>query len=98
MSIFLLETYTEQNHSTALILIRDGYESTVLTAFFYLLLMYLDHDPDEQKSIFLKVGLSREADRDALRRREKPQAWVFPLGFIKWKPQVRSTLPIINFH
>ncbi|KAF5386263.1 hypothetical protein D9615_002306 [Tricholomella constricta] len=75
------------NHSTALILIRDGYESTVLTAFFYLLLMYLSHDSEEQRSIFLKVGLSREADREARKKGAELKKWVFPLGFIKWKPQ-----------
>ncbi|RDB24739.1 hypothetical protein Hypma_007940 [Hypsizygus marmoreus] len=75
------------NHSTVLILIRDGYESTVLTSFFYLLLMYLSSDPEEQKMIFLKAGLSREADREAKRKGETLQKWVFPLGFIKWKPQ-----------
>ncbi|GLB37386.1 putative organic solute transporter Ostalpha [Lyophyllum shimeji] len=73
------------NHATILVLIRDGYESTVLTAFFYLLLMYLSHDPEEQKSIFLKAGLSREADRQA-RKTGEVKKWVFPLGFIKWKP------------
>ncbi|KAF8070429.1 organic solute transporter Ostalpha-domain-containing protein, partial [Lyophyllum atratum] len=75
------------NHATVLVLIRDGYESTVLTAFFYLLLMYLSHDPEEQKSIFLKAGLSREADREARKKGEELKGWVFPLGFIKWKPQ-----------
>ena len=44
-----------QNHSTPLLLIRDGYESTVLTSFFYLLLLYLSPDVNEQKEIFRKV-------------------------------------------
>lgn len=74
------------NHATVLVLIRDGYESTVLTAFFYLLLMYLSHDIAEQKSIFLRAGLSREADREARKKGEGLKKWVFPLGFIKWKP------------
>ncbi|KAG6920013.1 hypothetical protein DXG01_010081 [Tephrocybe rancida] len=75
------------NHSTVLILVRDAYESTVLTAFFYLILMYVSHDPEEQKAVFLKVGLSREADREARKKGEKVKRWVFPLGPIKWKPQ-----------
>ncbi|KAF8891733.1 organic solute transporter Ostalpha-domain-containing protein [Infundibulicybe gibba] len=75
------------NHSTPLLLIRDGYESTVLTAFFYLLLMYLSHDPEEQRAIFLKAGLSREADRIARQKGDEVEKWVFPMGFVKWKPQ-----------
>ena len=47
-----------QNHSTPLLLLRDCYESTVLTAFFYLLLLYLSPDPHEQKEIFRKVSLA----------------------------------------
>jgi len=77
-----------QNHSTPLLLIRDCYESTVLTSFFYLLLNYLSHDPDEQRAIFLKEGLSQEADRIALKKGEKPRKWMFPLGFVKAKPAV----------
>jgi hypothetical protein len=76
-----------QNHSTPLILIRDCYESTALTAFFYLLLTYLSPDPKEQQNVFLKVGLSRQADQEARRTGEKPAQWVFPLGFIKSKPE-----------
>ncbi|KAF9501795.1 DUF300-domain-containing protein [Pleurotus eryngii] len=74
------------NQSTPLILVRDGYESTVLTSFFYLLLMYLSPNTEEQKTIFRKAGLSRENDREALRKGQEPKKWVFPLGFIKWKP------------
>ncbi|KAG9220647.1 hypothetical protein CCMSSC00406_0003746 [Pleurotus cornucopiae] len=74
------------NQSTPLILVRDGYESTVLTSFFYLLLMYLSPNTEEQKAIFRKAGLSRENDREALRKGQEPKKWVFPLGFIKWKP------------
>ena len=81
-------TKSYQNHSTPLLLIRDGYESTVLTAFFYLLLTYLSPDPDEQKSVFIKVGLSRHADREARNRGEPERKWLFPLGFVKWKPEV----------
>jgi hypothetical protein len=60
----------------------------VLTAFFYLLLTYLSPSVEEQKAIFLKVGLSRHADREARRKGQKVRTWVFPLGFIKAKPEV----------
>ncbi|PFH53773.1 hypothetical protein AMATHDRAFT_54269 [Amanita thiersii Skay4041] len=86
-ALISLASFLFWNHSTPLILIRDGYESTVLTAFFYLLLMYLSHDPDEQRAIFTKYGLSREADREVLKHRDPIKKWVFPLGFVKWKPQ-----------
>lgn len=79
-----------QNHSTPLLLIRDAYESTVLTSFFYLLLMYISPNPDEQRAVFAKVGLSRQADQAAKRKGEDLKKWVFPLGFIKWKPRVSS--------
>ncbi|KAF5322163.1 hypothetical protein D9619_001707 [Psilocybe cf. subviscida] len=75
------------NHSTPLILIRDAYEALVLTAFFYLLLMYLSHDPEEQKRIFVRFGLSHEADAIALQKGQKVTKWVLPLGFVKWKPR-----------
>jgi hypothetical protein len=78
-----------QNHSTPLLLIRDAYESTVLTAFFYLLLTYLSPNSEEQKAIFMKVGLSRAADAEALAKGEEPKKWMFPLGFVKAKPAVR---------
>lgn len=74
------------NHSTPLLLVRDAYESIVLTAFFYLLLIYLSPDVEEQKLIFLKLGLSREADNEARRNRQEIKKWILPLGFVKWKP------------
>lgn len=77
-----------QNHATPLILIRDCYEATVLTAFFYLLLMFLSPDPDEQRLIFLKHGLSRHNDAERMKKGEPVQKWVFPLWFVKWKPVV----------
>ncbi|EIN06704.1 DUF300-domain-containing protein [Punctularia strigosozonata HHB-11173 SS5] len=80
-------SYIYWNHATPLLLIRDCYESTVLTAFFYLLLMYLSPDPDEQKDIFRKEGLSRQYDATAHRLGKPPRKWMFPLGFVKWKPQ-----------
>ncbi|KAE9400698.1 DUF300-domain-containing protein [Gymnopus androsaceus JB14] len=86
-AIISMASYLFWNESTPLLLIRDGYESTVLTSFFYLMLNYLSHDPDEQRAIFLKNGLSRESDREALRKGEAPSKWMFPLGFVKWKPR-----------
>ncbi|KAJ3535373.1 hypothetical protein NM688_g6987 [Phlebia brevispora] len=79
-------SYLFWNHSTPLLLLRDCYESTVLTSFFYLLLLYLSHDPEEQKEIFRKLGLSRDHDRELRRRGQPPKKWMFPLGSIKWKP------------
>ncbi|KJA20771.1 hypothetical protein HYPSUDRAFT_42863 [Hypholoma sublateritium FD-334 SS-4] len=75
------------NHSTPIILIRDAYEAIVLTAFFYLLLMYVSHDPEEQKRVFLRAGLSVEADNIAIQKGQDVEEWVFPLGFVKWKPR-----------
>ncbi|KAF9017509.1 DUF300-domain-containing protein [Hymenopellis radicata] len=85
-AIISLLSYFFWNHSTPLLLIRDGYESTVLTAFFYLLLCYLSPDETEQKALFLKKGLSKEADSKARLNGEKVKTWVFPLGSVKWKP------------
>jgi hypothetical protein len=75
-----------------LILVRDAYEAIVLTAFFYLLLVYLSPDPEEQKRIFLKAGLSKANDQVNRQRGEKLQKWVWPLGFIKKKPKVLAPL------
>jgi len=98
-SIFTLSL---QNHSTPLLLIRDGYESTVLTSFFYLLLTYLSPLPDEQKAIFLKVGLSKQADREAKRKGETVRKWMILLSFIKAKPAVgdfaQMTLALSDTH
>ena len=62
-----------QNLSTPILLIRDAYESIVLTSFFYLLLQYPSPDTQGQKEIFRKVTIEK---------------WVFPLGWIKWRPEV----------
>ncbi|OBZ74228.1 hypothetical protein A0H81_05950 [Grifola frondosa] len=59
----------------------------VLTAFFYLLLLYISPDPEEQKEIFRKAGLSREHDLEARKRGEEVKKWMFPLSFVQWKPQ-----------
>jgi len=85
-SIVSFASYLFWNHSTPLLLLRDCYESTVLTSFFYLLLMYLSHDVEEQKAIFRKNGISRENDREARKKGTKVQKWMLPLGFIKSKP------------
>ncbi|KAF8813756.1 DUF300-domain-containing protein [Phlegmacium glaucopus] len=75
------------NHATPLLLIRDAYEAIVLTSFFYLLLTYLSHDPEEQKMIFLKSGLSLEADQIARQKGDEIKHWLFPLKFVTWKPR-----------
>ncbi|THH30857.1 hypothetical protein EUX98_g3318 [Antrodiella citrinella] len=85
-SVVSFASYLFWNHSTPLLLLRDCYESTVLTSFFYLLLTYLSPDVEEQKAIFRKNGLSRENDREARRKGVKVQKWIFPLSFIKSKP------------
>lgn len=82
-------TRNGQNHSTPLILIRDCYEGVVLTSFFYLLLTYLSPDPNEQKEIFRLNGLSHENDRQRKKKGQEPQKWVFPLCFVKSRPEVR---------
>ncbi|KAF8653287.1 hypothetical protein AX16_003989 [Volvariella volvacea WC 439] len=74
------------NNAVVLLLIRDAYEAIVLTAFFYLLLMYLSPNPEVQKAIFAKAGLSKEADRQAELKGEKLQTWIWPLGYVRWKP------------
>lgn len=79
-----------QDNATPLLLIRDAYEAILLTAFFYLLLTYLSLDREVQKTIFRKRGLSREADAERRRRGQPRRKWVFPLGFVRWKPQVRA--------
>ncbi|KAH8828193.1 organic solute transporter Ostalpha-domain-containing protein [Flagelloscypha sp. PMI_526] len=86
-AIISLVSYLFWNQSTPLILIRDAYESIVLTSFFYLLLMYISPDPAEQRRVFLEKGLSKEADKIAIRKGKKVKKWVLPLGFVKWKPQ-----------
>jgi len=57
--------------------------------------MYLSHDPEEQKMIFLKSGLSLEADQIARQKGGEIKRWLFPLGFVAWKPIVH---PIILFY
>ncbi|KAF7798182.1 hypothetical protein EIP86_009399 [Pleurotus ostreatoroseus] len=86
-AVVSLASYLFWNHSTPLLLLRDCYESTVLTSFFYLLLLYLSPDPEEQKDTFRKFGLSRENDRALRRLGQDRKKWMFPLGFIHWKPQ-----------
>jgi hypothetical protein len=68
-----------------------------LTAFFYLLLVYLSPDVEEQKSVFIKLGLSLEADNVARRNGQEVKKWIFPLGFVNWKPTVRLRLFITVF-
>ncbi|KAH8996304.1 organic solute transporter Ostalpha-domain-containing protein [Lactarius akahatsu] len=82
-----LASYLFWDNATPLLLIRDAYEAILLTAFFYLLLTYLSPDPEVQKAVLLKRGLSKEADAELRRRRQPRKKWVFPLGFVRWKPQ-----------
>ena len=86
LASFSIFTLFLQSHSTPLLLICDGYESTVQTSFFYLLLAYLSPLPDEQKAVFLNVGLSQQAYREAERKGETARKWVIPLSVIKAKP------------
>ncbi|EKM53467.1 uncharacterized protein PHACADRAFT_53168, partial [Phanerochaete carnosa HHB-10118-sp] len=85
-SVVSLASYLFWNHSTPLLLLRDCYESTVLTSFFYLLLICISPDPEEQKEVLRKAGLSRENDRERVRAGEPLKKWMFPLGSVKWKP------------
>ncbi|KAM5544184.1 hypothetical protein V8D89_001844 [Ganoderma adspersum] len=80
-------SYFWWNHSTPLLLIRDCYESTVLTAFFYLLLLYISPDMNEQKEVFRRNGISRQNDKERRRRGEPLQKWVMPLGFVRSRPE-----------
>lgn len=92
------KSHNGQNHSTLLILIRDCYEGVVLTSFFYLLLTYLSPNPDEQKEIFRLNGLSYENDRQRKKKGQKPQKWVFPLGFVKSRPAVILSAQLLHEH
>ncbi|KAI0685934.1 organic solute transporter Ostalpha-domain-containing protein [Cytidiella melzeri] len=75
------------NHSTPLLLLRDCYESIVLTSFFYLLLLYISPDTEEQKEVFRKNGLSHLNDCLRIAKGEPPKKWMLPLGGVKAKPQ-----------
>nr|GAT46121.1 predicted protein [Mycena chlorophos] len=85
-AVISLASYFFWNHATPLLLIRDCYESTVLTAFFYLLLTYLSPNPEDQRAILLKTGLSRAVNAERVARGEEPKKWMLPLGFIKAMP------------
>lgn len=67
-----LASYIFWNHAIPITLARDSYEALVLYSFFYLLLQYLAPTPEGQKEVFRKVVL---------------QKWVFPLGFVKYRPE-----------
>ncbi|KAI0061163.1 DUF300-domain-containing protein [Artomyces pyxidatus] len=82
-----LASYLFWDHATPLLLIRDAYEAILLTAFFYLLLTYLSPDPEVQKAIFRKEGLSRENDAARIRRGLDVKKWVLPFRSVKWKPR-----------
>ncbi|KAH9485156.1 Transmembrane protein 184-like protein [Psilocybe cubensis] len=60
--------------------------------------MYVDHDVEEQKRVFIRRGMSLEADAVAQRNGKHISKWVFPLGFVRWKPKFcesRSTLAAV---
>ncbi|KZV88388.1 DUF300-domain-containing protein, partial [Exidia glandulosa HHB12029] len=67
-----LLSYIYWNHATAIVLMRDCYESFVLYSFFYLLLLYVSDDPMEQREVFKNYKLDK---------------WMFPLGFVKYRPE-----------
>ncbi|KZT23606.1 DUF300-domain-containing protein [Neolentinus lepideus HHB14362 ss-1] len=85
-AVISFASYLFWNQATPILLVRDCYESTVLTAFFYLLLLYISPNVDEQKDVFRREGLSREYDREARKRGEPERKWVFPFQGVKWKP------------
>ncbi|PCH36718.1 DUF300-domain-containing protein [Wolfiporia cocos MD-104 SS10] len=85
-AVISFASYLFWNHSTPLLLIRDCYEAIVLTAFFYLLLMYLSPDYEAQKAIFYQCGLSRKKDQQADMCGLAKDKWIFPLQLIRWKP------------
>ena len=43
----------------------------------------------------MKVGLSRENDREAIRRGQDVKKWVLPLGFVHTKPEVTLSSMIV---
>jgi hypothetical protein len=83
-------SYLFWDHATPLLLLRDCYESTVLTAFFYLLLIYLSPEPAGQREIMRCDGLSREHDAELRRKGMPVQKWALPLNWVKWKPVVSA--------
>lgn len=85
-AIISFASYLFWNNAIPLILIRDGYEAIVLTGFFYLLLNYISNNPDEQRLVFLKHGISQRTDRELIKAGKKPTQWMWPCGFIKSKP------------
>ena len=53
--------------------VRDCYEAVVITSFFYLFLQYLGDTRAEQHAVFKQVKLKK---------------WMWPMGFVRWKPAV----------
>jgi Organic solute transporter Ostalpha len=92
-----VHTTSSQNQGTPLILIRDAYESIVLTAFLYLLLTYLSPDPDEQKAIFLDVGLSRRRDDDDRRQSKHRRRDLSPELLPDPDRQARESRVAVNY-
>lgn len=71
-AIVSLASYIFWNHALPITLLRDSYESFVLYSFFYLLLQYLSPSTEGQKEVFRNLVLKK---------------WIFPLGFIKYRPR-----------
>ncbi|KAH7102170.1 organic solute transporter Ostalpha-domain-containing protein [Auriculariales sp. MPI-PUGE-AT-0066] len=71
-AVVSMASFVYWNHAVAIVLARDCYESFVLYSFFYLLLLYISNDPMEQRLVFQKVKIDK---------------WMFPLGFVKWRPE-----------
>jgi hypothetical protein len=86
-------SYVFWNHATPLLLLRDCYESTVLTAFFYLLLVYISPELAGQRDVMRRVGMSVERDAELRRKGLPPDKWAFPLFWIKSKPAVSTKSP-----
>lgn len=68
-------------------LVRDCYESIVIAAFFQLLLAYLAEEKGERNPT--------EAERHVVLRRRfrnvRVKKWIFPLGFVRWRPDGGGT-------
>jgi len=69
----------QKDHAPPFLIIRDGYEGVVVYAFFYLMLQYLSDDPMEQRK-FLR--------RNTLFDHKNTWKWMFPMGWLKYRPEV----------
>lgn len=70
-------------------LARDCYEAIVIGSFFYLLLSYLSNPRPTREEPFpqpYKTQAAREAQLRASIKNVRVKKWMWPLGFIKWRP------------